>query len=62
VADFRDESVRRQHENDNWSCDPKYAGPGHPTSSSAHGVVEVPEEVYGEQRRGYQEWHRAGMT
>jgi hypothetical protein len=58
VPDLRDESVRKQHENDHWSCDPKYAGPGQPASGSAHGIVEVPPEVYDEQRRRYEEWHR----
>jgi predicted dehydrogenase len=56
VPDFRDESTRRQHENDNWSCDPKYTGPGQPTSSSAYGIVEVAEGVYAEQRRRYRAW------
>jgi hypothetical protein len=57
VPDLRDESVRAQYENDHWSCDPKCAGSGQPASCSVHGVVEIPDEVYEEQRRRYEEWH-----
>ena len=56
VPDFRKESVRKRYEKDNWSVDPKFAGAGQPTSSSAHGVVNVPRSVYARQRKLYQEW------
>ncbi len=55
MPDLRDESTRRRYEHDHWSPDPADAGPGQPKSSSAHGIVETPPEVYEEQRRRYRE-------
>jgi len=55
VPDLRDEGTRRRYEHDHWSPDPADAGPGQPASPSAHGAVEIPPEVYAEQRRRYRE-------
>ena len=53
VPDFRDEAVRKQYEDDHWSPYPEDAGQGQPTSPSAHGPVEIPPEVYEQQRQLY---------
>jgi len=58
VPDFRNEDVRKKYENDNWSVDPKYAGPGQPTSSSAHGKVEIDPSVYEKEKRIFEEWYK----
>jgi predicted dehydrogenase len=44
LPDFRQESVRQQHENDHWSPDPKRKGPGQPPSSIL-GEIELPDET-----------------
>ena len=55
VPDLREEATRRRYEDDHWSPDPANAGPGQPECSSAHGMVEIPAEVYEEQHRRYRE-------
>lgn len=57
VPDFRSETARKKYENDNWSVDPKYAGSGQPTLSSAHGKVEIDPSVYEKERKVFEEWH-----
>jgi len=44
LPDFRDEAVRKQHENDNWSADPRRAGPGQP-APSVRGEIELSPEA-----------------
>jgi predicted dehydrogenase len=55
VPDMRDKAVREKYRNDTWCVDPKYAGPGQPTSSCSFGPVEIPDSVYEEQARMYKE-------
>jgi len=52
IPDLRDKTVREQYRNDNWCCDPKFAGPGQPTSCS-FGVPEIPDSLYQAQ---HEEW------
>jgi predicted dehydrogenase len=51
VPDLRDKAARDKWRGDHWCVDPKYAGPGQPTSSSAFAVPPIPKEVYEKQRQ-----------
>ncbi len=44
IPDFRDEEVRKLHENDNWTPDPEHKGPGQP-ASSIRGNIQVPDKA-----------------
>ena len=44
IPDFRDESVRKKYENDDWSPDPERKRPGQPPSSVL-GEIEPPPEA-----------------
>lgn len=55
VPDLRDRAARDRCRTDNWSVDPKYAGPGQPRHSWSGGPVKVPDEVYTRQQRKYRE-------
>ena len=46
VPDMRNREAREKYRHDNWSVDPKLAGPGQPEYSCSHGPVEVPDSVY----------------
>jgi predicted dehydrogenase len=44
IPDFRDETVRKQYENDNWSPDPERKAPAQPLSS-VRGEIKATEEA-----------------
>ena len=44
VPDFRDEQLRKQYENDDWSPDPERKGEGQPPSSVL-GEIDPPTEA-----------------
>ncbi len=46
VPDLRDKAARERYRHDDWSADPRLAGPGQPALSCARGPVEVPDSVY----------------
>jgi predicted dehydrogenase len=52
VPDLRQEVVRLRYESDNWSPDPLGCS-SEPAPSSAHGAVDIPAEVYDQQRLSY---------
>ncbi len=56
IPDLRKPEVRDRYRNDNWSVDPKFAGPGQPDSSCASEKIEVPDEVY---ERLASQWRKA---
>ena len=53
VPNFRDKAVREQYLNDNWSLDPKLAGPGQPKYSCSFGPVEIPDSLYEKQAEDF---------
>jgi hypothetical protein len=57
VPDFRDESVRRRHADDNWSPDPARAGKGQPPCSLL-GHVEPSDET---KALAAKVWRRGGF-
>jgi len=56
VPDFRIKEVRDRFRNDNWSVDPKFAGPGQPDRSYSREKIEVPDSVYEEQAAKWREY------
>lgn len=48
VPDFRNQEEREHYRGDNWSADPKKAGPGQPQSHSM-GNADIPESLYAQQ-------------
>ncbi len=55
VPDLHDEATRVRYEHDHWSPYPQDAGPGQPSSASAHGAIEIAEQVYQEQKALYRQ-------
>jgi len=55
VPDFRVKEVRDRFKNDNWSVDPKFAGPGQPDRSYSREKIDVPDSVYEEQAAKWRE-------
>ena len=58
IPDFRDEEVRKLHENDNWTPDPEHKGPGQP-ASSIRGEIQVPEKA---KKYAKKMWAEVGYT
>jgi hypothetical protein len=50
VPDLMIREERERWRGDNWSLDPKYAAPGHPTQPCSFPTPEIPDEVYARQR------------
>ncbi len=55
VPDLRQRRLRDRYRHDQWSLDPKYAGPGQPTRSCSTGPDRMPASVY---RRAARDWQR----
>lgn len=53
VPDLRDKSIRDRYRDDNWSLDPRFAGPGQPDSSCSFEKVQIPESVYQAQQEEF---------
>lgn len=45
IPDFRDEEVRKQHENDHWTPDPVRKGPGQPPVGLISNEIKIPKET-----------------
>lgn len=58
IPDFRDEAVRKQYENDDWTPDPARKHPGQP-ESSIRGVITPPPEAVEYARKV---WAEVGYT
>jgi len=56
VPDMRRKRVREKYRGDNWSLDPKYAGPGQPRLHCSHGEKPIAKAAGTEARRGYRRW------
>jgi hypothetical protein len=50
VPDLRIKEGRERWRGDNWSLDPKYAAPDHPTHPCSFPVPEIPNELYARQQ------------